>query len=155
MLSDFFSITASHYLNGGHAGILHFQFLVNKVLENIEIASIKELNTAHAIVLHKGHDKDKNLSSSYRTISSCPFIAKAADIYLGHLSKDDLKLAQAATQFQGEGMSHELAALLLTTAIQHSLSMKKVLFILLLDAKSAFDLVLRDSYQAPLSQHQA
>ena len=41
-------------------------------------------------------------------------------------------------------MSHELAALLLTTTIQHSLSNKKPAFVLLLDAKSAFDLVLRE-----------
>ena len=143
-VSDFFSITAAHYLNRGHVAILHFQFLLNKVLENIEIAAIDELNTAHAIVLHKGHNKDKNSSSSYRTISTCPFIAKAADIYLGQLSKDDWKRAQAATQFQGEGMSHELAALLLTTTIHHSLSLKKAVFLLLLDAKSAFDLVMRE-----------
>ena len=44
---------------------------------------------------------------------------------------------------QGDGMSHELAALLLTTTIHHSLSNKKPTFVLLLDAKSAFDLVLR------------
>ena len=40
-------------------------------------------------------------------------------------------------------MSHELAALLLTTTIHHSLSSKKLTYVLLLDARSAFDLVLR------------
>ena len=40
-------------------------------------------------------------------------------------------------------MSHKMAALLLTSVIHYSISLKKVLFVLLLDAKSAFDLVLR------------
>ena len=44
----------------------------------------------------------------------------------------------------GEGSSHELGALLLTEAVQFSLhSAKKPLFALFLDAKSAFDSVLR------------
>ena len=143
-VSDFFSVTAAHYLNGGQTTIKHFRFLVNVIILEIELASINEMNTAHAIVLHKGHGKDKTLSSSYRTISSCPFIAKAVDIYLGDLSKDDWSAAQAPTQFQGHGMSHELASLLLTTAIQNSLNSSIPLFVLLLDAKSAFDLVLRE-----------
>ena len=41
-------------------------------------------------------------------------------------------------------MSHELASLMLTSTIQNSLSTSEPLFVLLLDAKSAFDLVLRE-----------
>jgi hypothetical protein len=52
---------------------------------------------------------------------------------------------QADTQFQGTGSSHELAALLLTESIQFSLfSAKKPLFVIFLDAKSAFDKILRE-----------
>ena len=142
-VSDIYSITASHYLFGGSTTIKHFQFLVNTIINEVELSSIPELNTAHAIVLHKAHGKPKSLSSSYRTISSCPFIAKALDIYLGELSQEDWSVAQAPTQFQGRGMSHKLASLLLTTAIQDSLNSSQPLFVLLLDAKSAFDLVLR------------
>ena len=142
-VSDIFSVTAAHYINGGAIGIRHFQFLLNTILETIELACIDELNHVHAVILHKGHKKDRSLASSYRTISSCPFIAKAADIYLGDLSKDDWKSCQAPTQFQGPGMSHELASLLLTSAIQDSMNSAAPLFVLLLDAKSAFDLVLR------------
>ena len=143
-VSDFYSITAAHYVNGGQVALVHFQLLLNTVLNNIEIAAIDELNTTHAVILHKGHGKDKNVASSYRTISCCPFIAKAADMYLGDLSKDDWQSCQAETQFQGDNMSHELAALLVTIAIAHSLNMSLPAFILLLDAKSAFDLVLRE-----------
>ena len=143
-VSDIYSITAAHYLNGGPVAIRHFQFLLNTILDTIELSSIAELNNVHTVILHKGHKKDRSLASSYRTISSCPFIAKAADIYLGGLSQDDWKSSQASTQFQGPSMSHELASLLLTTSIQDSINSSKPLFVLLLDAKSAFDLVLRE-----------
>ena len=142
-VSDYYSITAAHFLNGGKAAIEHFQFLINMLLDNIELSSVEELNNVHAVILYKGHGKDRHLSSSYRTISSCPFISKATDIYLGELSQDDWTSCQAATQFQGHGMSHKLASLLLTTTIQHSFSQHKPLFVLLLDAESAFDHVLR------------
>ena len=140
-VTDYFLVSAAHYLNGGQAALHHFKFLFNSVLDKIELASIEEMNRAHAIILHKGHGKDSGLDSI--TISSCPFIAKAIDIYLGKLSISDWKLKQASTQFQGEGMSHEMAALLLTITIQNSLSVRKPIFVLLLDARSAFDLVLR------------
>ena len=102
------------------------------------------MNKAHAIILHKGHQKSRTLASSYRTIASCPFLAKAVEIYLGDLSKEDWASAQAPTQFQGPGMSHELASLLLTLSIQNSMNSSKPIFVLLLDAKSAFDLVVRE-----------
>ena len=137
-------MTAAHYLNRGDAATFkHFHFLFNTILDNIEITAADEMNRAHAIILHKSHNKPKNISSSYRTISSCPFLAKAVDMYLGMLSKSDWNSHQAPTQYQGDGMSHELAALLLTSTIHHSLQQKKPIFVLLLDAKSAFDLVLR------------
>ena len=41
-------------------------------------------------------------------------------------------------------MSHELASLLLTSSILNSLNLSIPLFVLLLDAKSAFDLVIRE-----------
>ena len=41
-------------------------------------------------------------------------------------------------------MSHEMASLLLTLTIQNSKNSSKPLFVLLLDAKSAFDLVIRE-----------
>ena len=43
---------------------------------------IEEINTAHAIILFKGHKKDQSSEKSYRTISSCPVIAKALDLHI-------------------------------------------------------------------------
>jgi hypothetical protein len=66
-------------------------------------------------------------------------------LYIRDLNIPNWNEDQAETQFQGEGSSHELAAVLLTETIQHSMhSFKQPIFILYLDAKSAFDVVLRE-----------
>ena len=51
---------------------------------------------------------------------------------------------QASTQYQGTGSNHELAALLVTEVVQHSLHvLKQPVYLLALDAQSAFDRCLR------------
>ena len=143
-VNDFFSITANHFIHLGPPGLEHFHFLLSALLKNFSLSSIDELNSAWACILYKGHQKDRDSDRSYRNISTCPFLAKCADIYVGNLYKEQWALSQAETQFQGEGSSHELAALLLTETIQYSLfSSKNTVFALLLDAKSAFDKVVR------------
>ena len=124
-VNDFYSITAL-YLNAGSAGHEHFHFLLNAVISDVNLAGLSELNTIYACVLYKGHEKDKTNERSYRTISTCPLMAKGLDIYVPELSIDEWNEQQAETQFQGEGSSHELAALLLTETFQHSLNVSKM-----------------------------
>ena len=139
---DFWSITPLHFINAGEEGFLHFNFLMNKVISNINSCSAKELNTVLALLLHKGHGKPKTSDRAYRTISTCPVLSKGLDMFLHDLFVDLWNSSQAETQYQGEGSSHELASLMITEAIQHSLySSKKPVFMLLLDARSAFDTV--------------
>ena len=98
------------------------------------------------MILYKGHGKDKESDRSYRTISTCPLLAKCLDMYIGQRYYSSWRRAQAPTQFQGEGSSHDLAALLLTEVVQLSLSInKEPVFALFLDAKSAFDVVVRQN----------
>ena len=144
-VNDFYSITANHFINAGRSGFAHFHFLLSALIKNVNLAGLDELNTIWACILYKGHGKDKQSDRSYRTISTCPFIAKALDTYVGSLYRDGWASVQATSQFSGSGSSHELAALLLTESIQHSIHvLKKPLFVLLLDAKSAFDKVVRE-----------
>ena len=144
-VNDIYSITALHYLHAGDAGLDHLCFLLNSIISNVNNARIKELNTIYAIVLFKGHGKDRSLDRSYRTISTCPLAAKALDCYVRELSLHDWNNHQAPTQFQGGRMSHELACLLLTETLQHSLNVSKLpVFAIFLDAKSAFDRVLKE-----------
>ena len=140
---DFFSITSLHFLHLGQQGIFHFVFLLNTIINHINSSSVSELNTIWAIILHKGHNKDPESDRSWRTISCCPLIAKALDTYLVELYGDGWSAVQAPTQFQGSNSSHELAALSITEAINHSIYVnKQPVYLLLLDAKSAFDLVI-------------
>ena len=85
---DMYGITALHYLHAGEQGLLHFTSLLNAVIADVNNASIEELNRAHGLILYKGHKKDKNSDRAYRTISSCPFLAKALDLYLRDLYQD-------------------------------------------------------------------
>ena len=143
-VKDISSITALHYINAGEEGVKHFQALINAVLEEVDNATIDDLNIALGIILYKGHRKPKTSDRSYRTISTCPFLAKSIDLYLRDLHHEKWDACQAVTQYQGAGSNHELASLLLTEVIQFSLNVaNKPVFLLALDAQSAFDRCLR------------
>lgn len=108
---------------------------MNTIIQDINYAGVSELNSIFAIILYKGNGKNKNDAKSYRTISTCPLVAKALDFHVRSLSIDAWNKSQALTQYQGNNMSHELAILLLTETIQFSLySMKAPLYVLFLDA---------------------
>ena len=142
-VNDLFSITARHYLNAGSEGAKHFTFLLNHIISNVNLSSLDILNSVWAIILFKGHGKDKESERSYRFISTCPFLSKALDSYVGELCESGWTAAQAETQFQGTGSCHELAALLLTETINFSIfSLLLPIFCIFLDAKSAFDKIL-------------
>ena len=144
-VSDLFGITPNHYNYAGPAGWKHFHILLCLLIDNVNNTDISEINKIYACILFKGQGKDKHSDRSYRTISSCPVIAKALDLYIRSLNIDTWNTSQADCQFQGEGSSHELASLLVTECIQHSLHhLKEPLFVLFLDAKSAFDVVLKE-----------
>ena len=144
-VKDYYSITAQHYINAGAEGLTHFCDLLNAIISGADNAGIEELNTAHGLILFKGHNKEKTSDRSYRTISSCPFLAKAIDLYLRDLYHNLWDICQAPTQYQGTGSCHELASLLITETIQYSLHVKnKPVYFLTLDAQSAFDVVLRE-----------
>ena len=69
---------------------------------------------------------------------------KALDLYIREMNLTTWNQDQAEVQFLGEVSSHELAALLLTETIQSSLfSSKQPMFALFVDARSAYDVVLR------------
>ena len=144
-VNDFFSVTPNHYNFAGPAGWKHFHLLLNTLASCVNNTSISEINTAYACILFKGHNKDRTSDRSYRTISTCPVVAKALDLFIRDIFIDSWNDNQPETQFQGRGSSHDLAAVLLTETIQNSIfSLKKPLFVLYLDAKSAFDVVLRE-----------
>ena len=143
-VKDFYSVTASHYLNAGEEGQLHFNTLINALISDVNNAKLEELNIALGLIFHKGHGKEKTSDRSYRTISTCPFLAKAIDMHIRDLHLHQWNDIQAATQYQGSGSSHELASLLVTEVIQYSLHVSNApVYLLALDAQSAFDRCLR------------
>ena len=141
---DIYSITSLHYLYAGQEGIRHFAALLNIFIRNVNNATLEEVNTALGLILFKGHRKPKNCDRSYRTISTCPFIAKSLDLYIHDLYQDLWSQATANTQYLDTGSSHDLASLLVTEVIQYSLNINNSpVYLLILDAQSAYDRCLR------------
>ena len=62
---------------------------MNRIINDINSSSVTELNTAYALFLHKGHGKERTSDRSYRTISTCPVVAKGLDMFLHDLFIDD------------------------------------------------------------------
>ena len=56
--------------------------MLNAIISEINNASLPELNSVYAIIIYKGHSKEKTSDRSYRTISVCPLIAKGMDSYV-------------------------------------------------------------------------
>ena len=54
-VNDLYSVTARHYINAGIEGARHFHFLMNLIIQNVNLFSLEELNSVWAMVLHKGH----------------------------------------------------------------------------------------------------
>ena len=141
---DIYSITALHYLYAGQEGIQHYAALINILIVNVNNTTLEEVNTALGLILYKGHRKPKNSDRSYRTISTCPFIAKSLDLYIRDLYQDLWDSSTASTQYLDKGSSHDLASLLVTELIQYSLNINnQPVYLLILDAQSAYDRCLR------------
>ena len=141
-VTDFYNLTTEHFLKAGNAGIEHFNFLLNCIIDEVNNATIEELNSCYALLLHKAHGKSRTSDKAYRTITTCPLVSKALDLYIKDIYKDKWSLEQAETQYQGDGSCHDLAAILLTEVIQHSLfTLHEPAYLLFLDAMSAFDTV--------------
>ena len=64
-VNDFFSITATHFINAGTEGLLHFHFLLSIIIKDVNLATADELNLVYALLLHKGHRKSKTSDRSY------------------------------------------------------------------------------------------
>ena len=92
---DLYSISARHYLMAGTAGHEHFAALLNMIISDINLSTASELNSAWAIMLHKGHGKPRSLCRSWRCISTCPLVSKALDMYVADLHRDNWTIASA------------------------------------------------------------
>ena len=81
-VNDLYSVTAYHYIHAGDEGLEHFNCLLNILITDINFATVPEVNSVYSCIFYKGHQKDRTSDRSYRTISTCPLLAKAMDIYL-------------------------------------------------------------------------
>ena len=81
-VSDVDGLSVNHYKYAGPAGWQHFNLLLNSLICDVNNTDIEEINTAYAVILFKGHRKDRSSDKSYRLISSYPVVAKALDLHI-------------------------------------------------------------------------
>ena len=94
-VNDAYSITGDHYTNAGPVGLTHFHLMLNSLIKDINSISLTEVNTVYAMVLFKGHGKDKTSDRSYRTISTCPLVAKGLDLYVRDINLTPLIITKS------------------------------------------------------------
>ena len=142
-VTDIYGITPLHYIHAGEEGVRHYSELLNALITEVNNVTLAELNRALGLILSKGPKKDKNSDRSYRTISTCPLLAKSVDLYIRDLYQDHWDSCTASTQYLASGSSHELAYLV-TELTQYSLHVSdQPVYLLVLDAQSAYDRCLR------------
>ena len=78
---------------------------MNVFISEVNNVTLPELNAVLGIILSKGQKKDKNSDRSYRTISTCPFLAKSLDLYVRDLYQDLWNDTTASTQYLATGRS--------------------------------------------------
>ena len=144
-VSDIYSMSPTHYLAAGPTGVSHFQGLLNILVKNVNLSTIEEVNAVWAVMLHKGGSKPRQLAQSWRCISTCPLVAKAMDLHVFNLHKQQWNDAAAPTQFMKDGSSHEVCALALTETLIHSShNLHRPVIHTYLDTKAAFDSSLKE-----------
>ena len=98
-VTDIYGISPLHYIHAGIEGVLFFMHLLNKVIKDVNVAAAHEFNVALGLILYKGHQKDRHNERSYRTISTCPFMAKALDLYIRDICLNSWNSVTAKTQY--------------------------------------------------------
>ena len=76
LVIDLYWLTTLHFLHAGIAGLVYFN-LLHAFKIDINNPTIHNLNNAFALLLYKGHIKDRTLDTSFHTISTCPLLAKS------------------------------------------------------------------------------
>ena len=124
---------------------MHFCFLLNLLIDDINLSAVSHVNSAWAIVLFKGHGKVRTSSSAYRCISTCPILSKALDLWVTMHQQENWSKVKSPAQFMTAGSSHELASLLFTEMLRYStVTLKKPVWVLLADKQTAFDSTLKE-----------
>ena len=125
-MNDYFGLTPNHFIYAGPVGWDHFHLLLTALAENVENTDITEINTVYACILFIGHGKDKYSDRSYRTISTCPVIAKALDSFIRDMNIQVWNLQQSECQFLISDRVYPAFSLSTTSTDVHSFLRHKV-----------------------------
>ena len=140
---DIYGLTAEHIIHGGDTLISTITEVINNICKTATIPDALKHGILTPIFKNKGLPND---AKNYRGITVLPVIGKILEILLRQLIRDLIGILQNRLQ-RGftPTVSPLYSALILLESISEALDQKSSIFIALLDAKSAFDVVNHNS----------
>ncbi|VDI55987.1 Hypothetical predicted protein [Mytilus galloprovincialis] len=140
---DIYGITVEHIKFGGDTLIKAVTAIINHICSTASVPDSLKLGILTPIFKNKGILSE---AKNYRGITVLPVIGKILECLLRDLIRDFIKILQNRLQ-RGftPTVSPLYSALILLESILESLDQKTSIFIALLDAKSAFDVVNHNS----------
>lgn len=145
---DIYGITAEHIRYGGDALLQGVTAIINNICKEASVPDCLKHGILTPIFKNKGLSTD---AKNYRGITVLPIIGKILEILLRQLIRDIIDILQNRLQ-RGftPGVSPLYSALILLESIAESMDQKLPIFVALLDAKAAFDVVNHDSLHRKL-----
>ena len=142
---DVYMLTVEHLRFAGDENLQLLLILLNKILDNLNYLSSRQLNTAVATVVYKGKGKPVSQHKSYRQVRVSPLIGRLLDEYMRPTKVAMTRWQQNPSQYGfTENISYLLGALQRHETEKHCIDNKVTFFGCSLDGESAFEVVDRN-----------
>ena len=142
---DVYMLTVEHLRFAGDDNLQLLLILLNKIIDNLNCLSSRQLNTAVATVVYKGKGKPVSQHKSYRQVRVSPLIGRLLDEYMRPTKVAMTRWQQNPSQYGfTENISYLLGALQRHETEKHCIDNKVTFFGCSLDGESAFEVVDRN-----------
>lgn len=141
--TDYFGVSAEHFIYGGNELLEYLRQLLNTSFEHCYIPDEMKIGSLFPVFKNKGERSDVR---NYRGITVNPTISKIIEKIIKLRENDKILGTQNPLQ-RGftENTSPLIAELIIEEFERENKDLKKPTYIALLDAKSAFDVVVHDN----------
>ena len=150
--ADFYGITAENIVYGGDNVVAYIQEVLNKTFQLHHIPDILKIGILFPVFINKGDCKN---AKNYRGITVTPTLSKIIEKILKIRENGKILLNQNPLQ-RGftENSSPRLCELLVEEFERENKDLKRPTYIAMLDAKSAFDVVVHANLIRRLHQYE-
>ena len=142
---DIYHLTAEHILESGEAAKMCILKLLNSIIANIYFLSCPQTKAGLGTSIHKGKNKPRNQSKSYRRITVSPQIGSILDRYIDPITEQIFSAKQSPDQLGfTKAISYLMASVQRGECQRWAVDRKMTCFGVSLDGEAAFPSVDRD-----------